>query len=107
MNKERLVNTFLDLVRIPSPSRNERRVADYILNFCNANGIEVYEDDANIEYGGNAGNIVAILRAENKKRLMFSAHMDTCLLYTSQAKLLNILHILKALLMISYLKSSV
>ena len=36
MNKERLVNTFLDLVRIPSPSRNERRVADYILNFCNA-----------------------------------------------------------------------
>lgn len=79
MNKERLVNTFLDLVRIPSPSRNERRVADYILNFCNANGIEVYEDDANIEYGGNAGNIVAILRAENKKRLMFSAHMDTVL----------------------------
>lgn len=79
MNKERLVNTFLDLVRIPSPSRNERRVADYILNFCNANGIEVYEDDANIEYGGNAGNVVAILRAENRKRLLFSAHMDTVL----------------------------
>lgn len=79
MNKERLVNTFLDLVKIPSPSGNERRVADYILNFCNANGIEVYEDNANIEYGGNAGNVVAILRCENKKRLMFSAHMDTVL----------------------------
>lgn len=79
MNKERLLNTFLDLVRIPSPSKNERRVADYIINFCNANGIEVYEDQANLNYGGNTGNVVAIMRAEGKQRIMFSAHMDTVL----------------------------
>ena len=78
MNKERLLNTFLDLVKIPSPSGNERRVADYILNFANANGVEVYEDQSQADFG-NAGNVTAILRSEGKKRVMFSAHMDTVL----------------------------
>lgn len=77
MNKERLLNTFLDLVKIPSPSGNERRVADYIINFANANGIEVYEDHSQDASKGNTSNILAILKAEGKKRIMFSAHMDT------------------------------
>lgn len=77
INQQRIKDTFLDLVKIPSKSGNERRMADYLINYMNANGIEVMEDEAGKTVHGNAGNVIAYIKGNGKKKIMLSAHMDT------------------------------
>lgn len=77
-----LFTTFLDLVRIPSPSRREARVAAYVRAFCAARGVAVREDGAAARVGGESGNLIAELPASDPARAgdtvaMFLAHMDT------------------------------
>lgn len=79
VNKERLINNFIDMVKIASPSLNERKIADYVKKQLEDLGLEVYEDEAGKSIGGNTGNIIGILRAPGKKKVMLSAHMDTVL----------------------------
>ncbi len=75
---ERLVNTFLDLVKLDSESKQERAVADYVTAKLRALGYDVKEDDAGEAIGGNAGNVIAY-KAGNcaGKSVLFCAHMDT------------------------------
>lgn len=73
----RVIDKFLDMVKIPSPSLKEREMADYLKKELTEIGLEVIEDNAGKENGGNAGNIIGILAAPGKKKLLFSAHMDT------------------------------
>lgn len=77
VNKERVVNSFLDMVKISSLSLNERAMADYLKKELTAMGLEVEEDNVGEKIGGNAGNIIAVLKAPGKKKILFSAHMDT------------------------------
>ena len=78
MNKDRLVQTFLELVQIDSETRNERAVADYVLKKLQRMGYDVSEDKAGEAIGGNAGNIVAYKPGTAPgKRILFCAHMDT------------------------------
>jgi len=79
INQERLVRTFLDLVKINSPSRNERDVADYLWPKLEELGFNVKEDNTGSKIGGNTGNLIAtkVGRLEKGPRLFFSAHMDT------------------------------
>jgi tripeptide aminopeptidase len=57
----------------------ERKVADFILKYCKANGIRTREDKSAIKTGGNAGNIIAWSKGVNpdKTSTMFASHMDT------------------------------
>jgi len=70
---------FVELIKIPSESRNERAVADCLKEKLTAMGFEVTEDNAGEAVGANAGNIIARRKGEvqGKKPLFFSAHMDT------------------------------
>ena len=78
MNKERLVQTFLELVQIDSETRNERGVADYVTKKLQRMGYDVSEDKAGEAIGGNAGNVVAFRPGTAPgKRILFCAHMDT------------------------------
>lgn len=77
INREKLLENFINMVKISSQSLNEREMADYLKKQLTDMGIEVEEDKAGEKIGGNAGNIVAILRAPGKKKILFSAHMDT------------------------------
>ncbi len=81
INEQRIVDNFLDMVKIPSPSLNERAVADYVKAKLEKMGLEVTEDNAGESCNGNAGNIIGILKAKgsNTKKVLFSAHMDTVL----------------------------
>ncbi len=76
MDADRLLKTFLDLCRIPSPSRHERQVADYTRAALEAAGMSVEEDDADAETGGDCGNLIA--RSPGKgEPVLFTAHLDT------------------------------
>jgi tripeptide aminopeptidase len=77
-NTDRLVRTFLDLVQIDSPSKQESAVADYLEKILAPLGVETFRDDAGAKIGGNTGNLHVKMPANSSKApaLLFSAHMD-------------------------------
>ncbi|ADG06039.1 peptidase M20 [Kyrpidia tusciae DSM 2912] len=76
--EDRVVKEFLRLVRIPSPSRGERRMADYVLRRLGQLGVAVEEDRAGRLIGGTAGNLLARLPgSEGRTPILFVAHLDT------------------------------
>lgn len=75
MNRERLVNTFCEMVSIDSESFHEKEMKDYL--------VKIFED-LHMDYiempieGFEAGNLYAVLRGNcDKEPVMFSGHMDT------------------------------
>ncbi len=79
INKDRLADTFLNLVRIDSPSKHEGRVAKWLRAwFKDFPGAVVTEDGSGIETGSETGNIVVRLKGNKEGTpLFFNAHMDT------------------------------
>ncbi len=78
VNRDRLVNEFLELVSIDSITKKERRMADRLKEKLGAMGFEVYEDDAGKSIGGDAGNIICTIKGTKQvPAVMFTAHMDT------------------------------
>lgn len=75
IDKKRLRDTFLDLVRIPSPCRRERSVADYIIKRVDSK-YELIEDDTAGNVEGDAGNILIRVPGHGTP-VLFAAHMDT------------------------------
>ena len=79
INRERMIENFINMAKISSPSLKEREVANYVREQLEELGMEAFEDKAGEKFGGNTGNIIGILRAPGKKKVMLSAHMDTVL----------------------------
>ncbi len=79
LSKERIKKTFLELVKIESPSRDEKEVSRYLKNlFSEEFSIELYEDKSNKKTGSNTGNLIGYIPgAESKEPIILSSHMDT------------------------------
>jgi tripeptide aminopeptidase len=76
--KERLLEDFVRLCEIESPSGRERAVADAVTAELRALGLEVEEDGSGVETGSNAGNLLARIPARGGGRtLLLCAHLDT------------------------------
>ena len=65
-----LVDLFCSLAEVPSPSMHEEKVAEWIKNYCDKNGIDCKFDDFK--------NVIINIPAtdSSKEPLMLSAHMD-------------------------------
>jgi tripeptide aminopeptidase len=73
-----LLDLFLELCAIPSPSGRERQVADRVRNFLGELGLVVEEDDAGPKLGGDTGNLYSRLPATtNGLPIFLCAHTDT------------------------------
>lgn len=73
-----MVQTFMELVSIYSPSRQERLMADRLTQALREIGLSVLEDDVGSKIGGNCGNLFATWKADvDLPPLLFCAHMDT------------------------------
>jgi len=79
VDEKRLVEGFMELVRIDSVSKEEKDLADYLLKKLKKLGLEVMVDQAGEKIKSNSGNIIARLKGNtnNAIPIMFSAHMDT------------------------------
>ena len=78
INKDRVINEFLELVKIDSETGHEREIADFLTEKLKSLGLEVIEDDAGQKIGGSAGNLIAFLPSKKEgPTVLFSAHMDT------------------------------
>ncbi|UCE27943.1 MAG: M20/M25/M40 family metallo-hydrolase [Candidatus Coatesbacteria bacterium] len=75
VDKKRLRDTFLDLVRVPSPSGKERPVADYVIERIGGRH-KLIEDGTAEQVGGDAGNILVRVPGDGAPVLL-AAHMDT------------------------------
>ena len=75
---EQLLDLFLQLVRIPSPSGHERRVADLVLARLIAAGLEPVEHAPQGEPGQAAGCIHVVVPGRGRGTpILLCAHLDT------------------------------
>ncbi len=73
-----LLDNFLDLTRVPSPSLHEREAVKILAKKIRDLGYEPLEDGTAQAIGGDCGNIVVKVPGSGKgPRLLLSAHMDT------------------------------
>jgi tripeptide aminopeptidase len=78
MSRSEALDLFLELAAVPSPSGEERAVADRVLGYLRDLGLEPDEDDTGPLVGSTMGNIhVALEPTGDGEPLFFCAHLDT------------------------------
>ncbi|MBE5972143.1 MAG: M20/M25/M40 family metallo-hydrolase [Lachnoclostridium sp.] len=78
INKERVLNTFLEYVQIDSESRNEKEMAERLVADLQALGLEVKTDRAGEGFGSNGFNVYAYMNGDfSSEPTILCAHMDT------------------------------
>jgi tripeptide aminopeptidase len=73
INTRRLIKTFIDLVKIPSPSWKETAIRAYIINSLEKLGVKA----RSIPCGDSYNLLITLPGDQNRKPVLFSAHMDT------------------------------
>ena len=79
MNKQRVLDTFLQMVAIDSPSYREADMAAWCARKLEGFGFAVHFDDSQEATGSNTPQIIATLPATGAGRIALSAHMDCVL----------------------------
>ena len=74
---QRLRDRFVRLCEIPSPTGDERAVADDVLAELHSLGVEVSEDDSAEGAEAGAGNLIARVPGAEERWVAFFAHLDT------------------------------
>ena len=79
INENRMLSDFLDIVKIRSQTKNERKIADFLKARLVQLGGEVSEDEAYKAFGGNTGNIFAYFKGNisGAPVMLLNAHIDT------------------------------
>jgi dipeptidase D len=72
LEPKELWNYFHEITQIPHPSKNEKKIAEYIVKFGKSNGLETIVD--------KVGNVIirkpATKGMENRKGVVFQTHLD-------------------------------
>jgi tripeptide aminopeptidase len=76
--RERLLDDFVRLCQVESPSTQERKVADLVRAELEALGLAVEEDNSAAETGSQTGNLLARIEGPPDARtILLCAHLDT------------------------------
>lgn len=71
----RLIEIFLEIIAIDGVSGDERKVADYIIDFLQKLNLRPFEDNSGTRSGGNAGNLICKIGSGGD--FVMLSHMDT------------------------------
>ncbi len=79
VNQDRLVNEFIELIKVDSETKNEKAIAKVLTDKFEALGLEVIEDDSAKRTGHGAGNLICNTSSSDEETptLLFTSHMDT------------------------------
>lgn len=79
INQDRLVEEFLELVKIDSETKYETEIAKVLKDKFTSLGLNVVEDDTTAVTGHGAGNLVCTLEGTKNDvdSIYFTSHMDT------------------------------
>jgi tripeptide aminopeptidase len=77
--EDRVLDTFIQLVKIDSETYQEAAIVDFVCELARACGLEYYVDNAGKAIGGEAGNVYIKIPAAgvDAPPIIFSAHLDT------------------------------
>ena len=78
INKERILQEFLEMIQIRCSTLQEREIADLLKARMTEIGLAVTEDNTGEKLGGTAGNVFGHLKGNvpGAPRVLLSAHMD-------------------------------
>ena len=78
INEKRLLDTFIEYVKVDSESGSEGEIGKKIAAHLKRLGCEVEIDDAGSKIGSNGGNVIARFGTLHPEEpIILSAHMDT------------------------------
>ncbi|WP_028783134.1 M20/M25/M40 family metallo-hydrolase [Thalassobacillus devorans] len=79
VNKERLLEEFLELVQVDSETKDEAKIAKVLKKKFTDLGLEVLEDDARNQTDHDANNLICNLKGtkDGVDTIYFTSHMDT------------------------------
>ncbi|MBU5594821.1 M20/M25/M40 family metallo-hydrolase [Amphibacillus sp. MSJ-3] len=78
INKQRLIQNFLELVQIDSETGEESQISQALKTIFTDLGVDVVEDDSQSKTGFGSGNLICTLPANtHAKSIYFTSHMDT------------------------------
>lgn len=79
IQKERLINTFFELVQVDSETKYEAKIAKKLIEIFTELGLRVEEDNASEKIDHEANNLICTLDAntDNVDAIYFTCHMDT------------------------------
>lgn len=79
VNKDRLINEFMELVQIDSETKYETEIAKVLKDKFTSLGLDVTEDQSKEETGHGAGNLICTLKGNvsDVEPIYFTSHMDT------------------------------
>lgn len=79
VNKERLINEFLELVQIDSETGYETEISKVLKEKFTQLGLQVIEDHSKEKTGHGSGNLICNLKGSknNVDTIYFTSHMDT------------------------------
>ncbi len=80
INEQRLIDEFIELVKIDSETKNESKIAEVLKEKFTSIGVDVIEDDSVAKTGHGAGNLICTLKGTGKDNIdiiYFTSHMDT------------------------------
>lgn len=78
VDRERVVNTLLEIVQIPSLTYHEKDLVEHLSQRLRQLSCSVTIDRAGEAIGGDSGNLIARLAGDpGKPAVMFAAHLDT------------------------------
>lgn len=75
MNKQRIIDLFLEVAKINALSGSEKPVAEYIKSFLSKYNYPVYEDNSKEFTKSNTGNLICKIGGGGD--FIFTSHMDT------------------------------
>lgn len=79
INKQRVIDEFLELVQVDSETGDEREICDLLTKKLSDLGLQVVEDGSAEVTGHGAGNLIATLSGSvtDAPTIYFTCHMDT------------------------------
>ena len=78
MNKERLIEEFLELVQVDSETKHEAEIFQVLKEKFTQLGLVVEEDNASEKIDHAANNLICTLKGNTDlDTIFFTAHMDT------------------------------
>jgi len=79
VNEERLIQTFIELVKIDSETKHEAHISRVLKQKFTDLGLKVTEDQSKEKTGHGSGNLICELAATdpNYDNIYFTSHMDT------------------------------
>lgn len=79
MNQKRFLDNLFEIIKIDSPSLEEKDMSDYLISYFRERGEKIFVDSSGEKFGSNGQNVLVYLPGslDSLDSICFNAHQDT------------------------------